>query len=272
MKCYSFKRIKAEPGHIMDALTEYKSGSSEIRLCWLGNDGWIIHSGSMTLAFDLDLLDSNRIKESPVTVMELAPFLDYLFITHEHNDHFHDKTADVLSRESGCRFILPESCIEKADSLCISDDRRVIARPGQPFILNEIGVEPVRALHGHIKNSVYKGANLKDCGYILNLGGWRIYQPGDTVLLHEHLEMYNIDILFVSPTEHNTQVLNSLTMIEAINPACIIPQHFDTYPVDEQNYFWTRGYPDELYEALPDHLKQRYFKLQQGEILVVNAS
>jgi L-ascorbate metabolism protein UlaG (beta-lactamase superfamily) len=245
---------------------------SDISLCWVGNDGWIIHHNDITLAFDLDLLDSYRTAESPVSVMELAPYLDYLFITHEHNDHFHDRTADALNRESSCRFILPESCLTKADSLNIPEERRVIARPGQPFSLDGIEIEPVRALHGHIKNSVYMGANLKDCGYILNLGGRRIYQPGDTVLLHEHLEMKNIDVLFISPTQHNTQVVNSLAMIESINPAFVFPQHYDTYPVDDQNYFWTRGYPDELYEALPDHLKPRYSKLAQGEIFEVKTS
>lgn len=268
----SYMRINTEPEHILDAIIERNSGKSEIRLCWLGNDGWVIRHDSVTLAFDLDLLDLYRINESPVKVTELAPYLDYLFITHEHNDHFHNKTAEVLNRESNCRFILPESCLEKADSLKIPEERRIVARPEQSFSLYDIVVEPVRALHGHIKNSVYMGANLKDCGYVLNLGGLRIYQPGDTVLLHEHLEMHDIDILFVSPTEHNTQVLNSITMIEAIDPAFIIPQHFDTYPVDDQNYFWTRGYPDELYEALPDHIKQRYFKLEQGEVFVVKIS
>lgn len=272
MKSNSYIRIKAQPGQIMDTIIECNPEDSNIRLCWLGNDGWVIHHNGITLAFDLDLMDSYRINESPVTVMELAPCLDYLFITHEHNDHFHDKTADVLNRESNCRFILPESCIEKADSLSIPGERRIIAHPGQPFSLDGIKVEPVRALHGHIKNSVYMGANLKDCGYTIHQGGMRIYQPGDTVLLHEHFEMQDIDILFVSPTEHNTQVVNSLTMIEAIHPAFIIPQHFDTYPTDEQNYFWTRGYPDELYEALPDDMKQRYIKPVQGEIIVIKVS
>jgi L-ascorbate metabolism protein UlaG (beta-lactamase superfamily) len=141
VKSNSYKKTKAQPGNIMNAMLDC---DSDISLCWVGNDGWIIHHNDITLAFDLDLLDSYRTAESPVSVMELAPYLDYLFITHEHNDHFHDRTADALNRESSCRFILPESCLTKADSFNIPEERRVIARPGQPFSLDGIEIEPVR--------------------------------------------------------------------------------------------------------------------------------
>jgi hypothetical protein len=56
-------------------------------------------------------------------------------------------------------------------------------------------VEPQRAFHGHWHGSVYRGANLEDCGYLLNLAGERILQPGDTVLLHDHLAVCRRDKL-----------------------------------------------------------------------------
>lgn len=256
--------ILSQPENIMKALLV---DNHDIKFCWLGNDGWVINNKECTVAFDLDLLDQSRLIGSPVEIKDLAPYLDYLLITHAHNDHFHDETAKELNLKSNCMFILPESCLEKASELGIPKNRIIKAVPGEPLKLKGLEVEPIRALHGHLKNSVYMGANLKDCGYILNLGPKRIYQPGDTVLLHEQLEMKNIDVLFVSPTEHNTQVIPSVSMIEAIDPKVIIPQHFGTYPVDGENYFWTRGYPDELYEALSDIYKQRFVKLSQGEVL-----
>lgn len=243
--------------------------SSVHSLCWLGNNGWIINYKGCMIAFDLDLLDSYRLQASPVNIAELAPYLDYLFITHEHNDHFHDSTAKALHKESHCTFILPESCLKKANELGVTENRYKIAYPGRSFYLGDLLVEPLHALHGHLQNSVYKDANFKDCGYVLKFGDKRIFQPGDTVLLQEHLELADIDILFVSPTEHNMQVINSVNMIKSINPRLIFPQHFDTYPVDAENYFWTHGYPDELYYALPDQFKLRYHKLLQGEIYTI---
>lgn len=267
MKKYSYARLQAKPGSILQRMAD---SAYELNLCWLGNDGWLIRNREYTVAFDLDLLDRYRIARSSVKIEEVAPHLDYLFITHEHNDHFHAETADRLNHESNCRFVLPESCLEKAKSLNIPKERCITACPGQLFHIGDMEVEPIRAVHGHIKNTIYKGASLKDCGYILNLDGVCIYQPGDTVLLQEHLEMKNIDILFVSPTEHNTWVDPSAEMIKAIAPAFIFPQHYDTYPVDSENFFWTRGYTGELYNILPQEFKQRYFKVSQGEIFALS--
>jgi hypothetical protein len=37
----------------------------------------------------------------------------------------------------------------------------------------------------------------------------------------------------------------------------------------EENAFWTRGYPDELKQRLSRELRERYHKLQQGEMFVI---
>ena len=49
----------------------------------------------------------------------------------------------------------------------------------------------------------------------------------------------------------------------------IVPQHFGTYREDDENRFWTKGYPDELRLALSADLQKRYRKLAIGEKLVI---
>jgi L-ascorbate 6-phosphate lactonase len=108
---------------------------------------------------------------------------------------------------------------------------------------------------------------LDDCGYALTLGGRKIFQPGDTVLLQDHLEdLGDVGILFVSPTLHNMHVAGAKTLIETIRPEFVFPQHFGTYQPTEQNNFWTVGYPDELRAALSPEMQQRFHKLDQGEV------
>jgi len=131
---------------------------------------------------------------------------------------------------------------------------------------------PVHALHGHHFGSVYKHANFNDCGYMLSGGSKRVFQPGDSVLLHEHLELGDVDVLFVSPTEHNMKIEQSLRLIEATKPLHVFPQHFATYRRTEDNAYWTRGYPDELFAALPAHDKPRYHKLEQGVVFRIPQS
>ncbi|MFC1526235.1 MBL fold metallo-hydrolase [Candidatus Latescibacterota bacterium] len=256
-----------------EALAQLLSMERGIGICWLGNLGWLLRAQGLLLAFDLDLDCNPRISPPPVSAHELAPVLDLQLITHEHGDHFCGSTSRILAENGQCRFILPASCLDKARDLGLSEDRTTVARPGQPFDILGIQVEPQRALHGHVGPSVYRHANLDDCGYVLNLSGLRIYQPGDTVLLQEHLEDFaDVDILFVSPTEHNTRVDGSVRLIEAIRPTHIFPQHFATYVPTAENSFWTVGYPSELGEALPEELRAGYHQVEQGEVFVVPES
>ena len=128
-----------------------------------------------------------------------------------------------------------------------------------------IEIEPVRAIHGHYHGSVYRGADLGDCGYIFSSNGFRIYQPGDTVLLDEHFEMGGVDLLFFSPTEHNTHIENSVRLIRLLRPGLAIPQHYDSYVTTPENAFWTKGYPDEVYGLLTAKEQRAFTKLPQGQ-------
>jgi L-ascorbate metabolism protein UlaG (beta-lactamase superfamily) len=252
---------------ILRELLEVEKG---IGLCWLGNLGWLMRAQGRLLGTDLDLENDLRLRPSPIPAQDLAPFLDTLFITHEHGDHFSRPTCQMLAQGGDCYFVLPANCQEEAQSLGIAQERLLVARPRQPFEILGIPVQPQRALHGHTDFTVYRHANLEDCGYAWTLAGRKLYQPGDTVLLQEHLEDFgDVDVLFVSPTLHNTHIDASARLIQAIRPGWIFPQHFATYQATQENSFWTVGYPDELRQALPDELRARFHKLEQGVVFVV---
>ena len=248
-------------------LRELLDVRDEIELCWVGNAGWLVRGQGKLVAFDLDLERESRLRLSPVSTAELAPVLDVAFVTHGHGDHFGEHSARTLAERSHCTFVVPASCIERAKGFGIPESRIVVARPREPFEIAGIRVEPQRALHGHTNFAVYRGANLDDCGYAITLEGRKIFEPGDTVLLQEHVEdLSDVSVLFVSPTLHNMHIAGSKTLIEAIRPDFVFPQHFDTYRPTEQNSYWTVGYPDELRAALSPEMRERFHKLAQGEI------
>jgi L-ascorbate metabolism protein UlaG (beta-lactamase superfamily) len=229
------------------------------------------------IATDLDLDREGRIQPSPIPTAEIAPLLDVHLITHGHEDHFSNPTCAVLIERSECTFVVPASCADKARDLGVPEARLHIARPGEPFALRPLRqdtqrvlhVEPLRALHGHWHGSVYRHANMEDCGYLFTLGGLRFLQPGDTVLLHQHLELSGVDVLFVSPTDHNMHVERSALLINALEPGHIFPQHFGTYVETDDNRYWTVGYPDELKAMLPRGMQERFHKLAQGQPYVI---
>ena len=246
-----------------------------IALWWMGNAGWLIQSGELLIGIDLDLGADQKIEAPPVTTAELAPLLDVAFATHHHGDHCHLPTLRTLARDGEARFVLPRPGLERAVERGIPRERVLVPEPGHPFEVLGLRVEPTHAIHGNQEFTVltrepdFVDSIAHNCGYVLNLQGRRLFHPGDSVLTEEHLELKDIDVLFVSPTVHNMYVDRSMILINRLEPAYIFPQHFGTYRQTDENAFWTRGYPDELKQRLSRELQGRYHKLEPGERFVV---
>lgn len=254
-------------------LGQIMCAESGINLCWTGNDGWLIGANDHLIAFDLDFCSEERNSPPPFSLDDLSETLDWLLITHSHGDHFNGRTCRFLAEHSRCRFILPESCRAYQREIRLPEERILFVTPGmelapEPWLM----VRTVRAIHGHKLHSIYENANLMDCGYFVGLNDLTVFQPGDSVLLQQHLEHSPVDVLMVSPTEHNTHIAGSVTMIKSILPHTVIAQHFGTYRETEDNSFWTHGFPDELQQALPPEFKGRYMIPIQGRIIHIVGS
>jgi L-ascorbate metabolism protein UlaG (beta-lactamase superfamily) len=250
-------------------IEQIRNHSGGTAVWWAGQDSWIIRSGDLVIASDLFLENEGRISPAPVTPEELAGILDISFITHAHGDHFEEYTSRILLEKSSCLFVMPESCLSEARRMKIPDSRIVVARPREPFMVKGIKVEPLRAIHGNANFAIYYDANLQDCGYLLTIDGKTFLQPGDTYLLEDHLFVKKVNVLFVSPTEHNMYIDPSVILINALDPDYIFPQHHSTVAVNEENRFWAKGYPDEVRLRLSEPLKRKYHILKPGEMMEI---
>src|SRR5262249_38135350 len=200
---------------IRDAIRAHGSG---LAVWWTGHNGWLIKSDGLLVGTDLATDDEARLYQSPITAEELAPLLDVAFITHGHGDHFHRKPARVLAEKGRCVFVMPANCVAEARRLGIPEGRITVATPRRPFEVKGVRVSPLRAIHGNPKSAVYYDANLEDCGYLIELGGRTFLQPGDSVLLEDHLFLKHVDVLFFSPTEHNMHIDPSVILINELDP------------------------------------------------------
>ena len=268
---FSFQAIYSQSPEGKDRLIDQvKAHKTGMAVWWTGHNGWLVKYNDILIGTDLALEDPDRAVTSPVTAAELAPELDVSFISHEHGDHFERETSRILAEKGDCLFVMPANCREIAlNETGIPAGRIRVATPRVPFKIGEINVEPVRAIHGNPKFAVYYDANMEDCGYLITLGGKRLMQMGDTVLLEDHLYLKSVDVLFFSPTEHNTHIDPSVILINELEPDFILPQHRDTYKVTPENRYWTSGYPYEVKFRLSKELQQKYHILAMGEMIEI---
>ncbi len=249
---------------LLSQLQKHRSGTA---VWWVGHNGWLVKSDDFLIATDLVLVDKNLIGPPPISALELAGELDVSFVTHWHGDHFHRETSRILAEESDCLFVMPANCLPIALEIGIPRNRIRVAVPGEAMEVGKASVRPLRALHGNRRFAVYEKANLQDCGYLVELNGRSFLQPGDSVLLEDHLFLDHVDVLFFSPTEHNTHIDRSVILINELEPDYILPQHRDTYRVTQENRFWTNGYAAEVKLLLSRNLQERYHILEHGERL-----
>ena len=247
------------------------SSATDYTVCWIGNAGWLLRVGSINVLIDPDL-DDNEERKSLAGIPEgCVTGADAVLITHEHGDHLNVPTISRLATESECRFIVPASCLHTVVKAGVAEHRIIIAHHDKTIELfsHDFTVTPKPAVHGAPFGAVHKHYHAADCGYLIRAMGITLFHPGDSVLLEEHFYLPNVDILMISPTEHNTNIDQSLILIEQLDPKFIFPQHRDTYVEDDSNYFWTHANDKELYEALDEKFKKRWYSLKQGEFFTI---
>ncbi|MBQ8454278.1 MAG: MBL fold metallo-hydrolase, partial [Bacteroidaceae bacterium] len=152
--------------------------------------------------------DGKEIMIDPVTKLggrtidySTMPKANYIFVTHEHGDHFDREALKLLTGE-GTQLITNKRCAEMYGS----GEAMV---NGQSLMVNGIKVEAVPAYNtteGHLQFHP-KG---RDNGYILTLDGLRIYIAGDTEDIPEMADIKDIDIAFLPCNQPYTMTAEQL--------------------------------------------------------------
>lgn len=191
-------------------------GSRNIK--WLRSSNPYGHTAIMIQA------EEQVIYLDPVDLVNIdgLPKADIILITHEHGDHFSPETITKLSAET-TRIVLLESLTEQ-----FADFETIALAPGESVAVDGIQIEGVPAY-----NSSHPKA-LNYLGFVLTIGGARIYCTGDTALNPEMENLENIDLAVV-----NLRRIYSLSgeqvvkFTEIVKPKELIPIHWmpddDTY-------------------------------------------
>ena len=155
------------------------------------------------------------------------PKADIILVTHSHYDHFDRTAIDKLSK-SGTIVVCDKVSAEAFDFDCVTMTPRATSTP-----LEGVEIEAVPAYNiseGHLD---FHPKAREDCGYIVTLGGSRIYIAGDTENNEDVKAVKEIDIAFLPVNQPYTMTVEqAVDAVKAIKPAIFYPYHYGE--VDEK--------------------------------------
>ncbi|MGX8682822.1 MAG: MBL fold metallo-hydrolase [Bacteroidales bacterium] len=169
--------------------------------------------------------DGKEIEIDPVSKLRdrtvdytAMPKADYIFVTHEHGDHYDANAIKLLTGEQ-TKLIMNKRCAEMygAGEVMVNGDSKQIA--------NDFKVEAVPA-YNTSPDKLTKHPKGRDNGYILTIDGFRIYFAGDTEDVPEMDNIKNIDVAYFpcnNPTMNAEQFVRAAKLIK---PKVVFPYHY----------------------------------------------
>lgn len=118
------------------------------------------------------------------------PKAELVLVTHEHYDHLDKAAIDAAADEKTVIIGSREAAKEYSKALPMSPGDRKQVKP-------DVTVEAVPAYNVSEGQLQFHPKERGDNGYVLSLGGTRIYIPGDTEPIPEMAGLGKIDIMFL---------------------------------------------------------------------------
>jgi len=201
-------------------------------LTWHGHSCFLLETdGGQRIIID-PWLDENP--ASDIKISDVGS-LDYILVSHGHFDHFAD--CIKLAKQTGATVIstfelvsfCQEKGVEKGHGMNI----------GGAYVFDFGRVKLTPALHTGTIAGDENGTHTTDCsGFLLSLNeGQRLYHAGDTALIMDmQLLRGSVDVAILPIGDNFTMgPEDAARAVEMIEPDVVIPMHYNTFPVIEQN-------------------------------------
>ena len=181
-------------------------------------------------------MDGKEIQIDPVAKLgdrtvdyAAMPKADYIFVTHEHGDHYDAKSIKQLTGEK-TQLVMNQRCADmygegkELESSALG--RLRTAKNGDKLQLADISVEAVPA-YNYTEGHTQFHPKGRDNGYILTIDGLRIYIAGDTEDIPEMSKIKDIDIAFLPCNQPYTMTPDQLVRAaKVIKPKVLFPYHY----------------------------------------------
>lgn len=170
--------------------------------------------------------DNKEIEIDPVgqlgertTDYSAIPKADYIFVTHEHFDHFDQQAIKLLTSDTTL-LITNKRCAD------IIGYGHVMANGDKMAMADNFTVEAVPAYNVTEGRTQFHPKG-RDNGFIIDIDGLRIYIAGDTEDIDEMAEFGHIDIAFLPCNQPYTMTPDQLVRAaRIIKPSVLFPYHY----------------------------------------------
>ena len=169
--------------------------------------------------------DGKEIQVDPVGKMgdrtidyAAMPKADYIFVTHEHGDHFDQAAIKTLTKQE-TQLVTNQRC---ADQLGYGQ----VMKNGDNTSIDGITIEAVPA-YNYTEGHTQFHPKGRDNGFILTIDGTRIYIAGDTEDIPEMAGISDIDIAFLPCNQPYTMTTDQLVKAaRMVKPKVLFPYHY----------------------------------------------
>ncbi len=254
-----------------------------VRLRGLGQAGVAVEGGGRRLLIDPYLSDwlerpgpanpepVTRARPAPVAPEEIEP-PDLVLCTHEHPDHLDPGTVAVLARRSpATTFVVPLPLTGQLAELGVAPDRILGVAVDTEYEVAGVSVLAIPSAHAFAPGSfggytywLDDQGRHRAVGYVVSVGGVRLYHSGDTVYwpgMDERLAELSVDVgvLPINGRDWRREragLVGNLSAVESADLAAaagfgtVVPCHYDgivgnTADPAEFVAYLTRTYPSQ---------------------------
>jgi L-ascorbate metabolism protein UlaG (beta-lactamase superfamily) len=201
-------------------------------LTWHGHSCFTLETDEGTRIIIDPWLDENP--KSDIKVKDVGK-LDYILVSHGHFDHFADCVK--LAKQTGATVVSTFELVSFCQSQGARNGHGMNIGGAHLFDFGRVKLTP--ALHTGSVDGDKDGTFTTDpSGFLISLNtGQRIYHAGDTALIMDmQLLRGSVDVALLPIGDNFTMgPEDAARAVEMIQPEVVVPMHYDTFPLIEQN-------------------------------------
>ena len=179
-----------------------------------------INHGSLAVSYKDYLIQIDPVKNHGGKELDYESFpkADLILITHEHGDHYNKETIELISKED--TRIITNGTVHGLLGYGETMDNGETTEAGKGITID--ATPAYNTTEGRTQFHPKGNGN----GYLLTIGGLRVFVSGDSEDIEEYAQLKDIDVAFLSANQPYTMTVEQcIHAAKVINPKVLIPYH-----------------------------------------------